>query len=198
MEDESDEICQNEEIEALVSIYEDKLTILPSDKVKCFEIQIENALLNVTFPLDYPSKTGPKYEISAPFLDRDEKEELELQLRDILSSSVGMPVIFSLSECIKEFLDNRNSQTVKVQNSGTQNEIVGEPILIPSSVKCPAIVTGDCIEDRKSVFQGHFAVVESMVEVQAVIAKLLENRKIANATHPCMYAYRIRQKGTIY
>ena len=198
MEEESDETCQNEEIEALVSIYEDKLTILPSDKVKCFEIQIENALLNVTFPLDYPSKMGPKYEISAPFLDRDEKEELELQLRDILSSSVGMPVIFSLSECIKEFLDNRkNSQTVKVQLNSTQNEIKEEPILIPSSVKCPEIVTGDCIEDRKSVFQGHFAQVESMGEVQAVIAKLLENRKIANATHPCMYAYRIRQKGTL-
>ena len=37
-----------------------------------------------------------------------------------------------------------------------------------------------------------------MEEVKAVIAKLYENRKIANATHN-MYAYRISQsKGTLY
>ena len=36
-----------------------------------------------------------------------------------------------------------------------------------------------------------------MEEVKAVIAKLYENRKIANATHN-MYAYRISQsKGTL-
>ena len=123
MDQETDETCQNEEIEALVSIYEDKLTILPSTSTKSFEIQIEaNALLNVNFPENYPSTTGPNYELSAPFLDREDKEELELQLRDILSSSVGMPVIFSLSECIKDFLENRvdSCQTVKVQNDDVE------------------------------------------------------------------------------
>ena len=82
MDQESDETCQNEEIEALVSIYEDKLTMLPSN-TKSFDIQIgPNAKLSVTFPEKYPSTTGPKYEISAPFLDREDKEELELQLKD--------------------------------------------------------------------------------------------------------------------
>ena len=45
-------------------------------------------------------------------------------------------------------------------------------------------------------FLGHYAKINSMEEVKAVIAKLYENRKIANATHN-MYAYRISQsKGT--
>ena len=43
-------------------------------------------------------------------------------------------------------------------------------------------------------FQGHFAHVETVDEVKAVIAKLYENRKIANAAHN-MYAYRIKQAG---
>ena len=55
--------------------------------------------------------------------------------------------------------------------------------------------TGDCIEDRKSVFQGHYAHVETAEDVKAVISKLMENRKIANASHGKMYAYRIKQAG---
>jgi hypothetical protein len=35
-------------------------------------------------------------------------------------------------------------------------------------VKCPEILTGECIEDRKSVFQPHFAKVTSLAEVQQV------------------------------
>ena len=195
MDQESDETCQNEEIEALVSIYEDKLTMLPSN-TKSFDIQIgPNAKLSVTFPEKYPSTTGPKYEISAPFLDREDKEELELQLKDILKTFVGMPVIFSLSECIKDFLDT------KCKSPEEQVEILKEPDLkidtrLESSIKCPAITTGDCIEDRKSVFQGHFAPVKSMDEVKAVIAKLYENRKIAHATHN-MYAYRIFKDNSL-
>jgi hypothetical protein len=61
------------------------------------------------------------------------------------------------------------------------------------STKCPEIVTGSCIEDRKSVFQAHFAAVSSADEVAAVITSLLANKKIANATHN-MYAYRIRKR----
>jgi putative IMPACT (imprinted ancient) family translation regulator len=50
------------------------------------------------------------------------------------------------------------------------------------------------IDSRKSIFQPHFARVTSAEEVQQVLSRLYENRKIANATHN-MYAYRIRQEG---
>ncbi|KAG0167543.1 hypothetical protein DFQ30_005978, partial [Apophysomyces sp. BC1015] len=44
--------------------------------------------------------------------------------------------------------------------------------------------------DRKSVFVGHAAQVHDIVQVKAVISKLMKNKKIAKATHNIM-AYRI-------
>jgi len=53
----------------------------------------------------------------------------------------------------------------------------------------PAIYSDESFEDRKSVFQAHLSSVHSKEEVQLVLNKLKENKKIANATHN-MYAYR--------
>ena len=54
----------------------------------------------------------------------------------------------------------------------------------------PEIMSGETIVDRKSIFQGHAAYVETEEEVRRVILKLKENRKIARATHNIM-AYRV-------
>ena len=62
-------------------------------------------------------------------------------------------------------------------------------------VPCPEILTGPILEDRKSVFQGHYAQVTDVGQVQVVLEKLKENRKIAHATHN-MLAYRIK-KGSL-
>ncbi|GAA5850845.1 hypothetical protein JCM8547_009104 [Rhodosporidiobolus lusitaniae] len=51
------------------------------------------------------------------------------------------------------------------------------------TVKCPRIVSGEPLVDRKSVFIGHAARVTSLDEVEAVMAELLSNSKIARATH---------------
>eukprot|EP00741_Cyanophora_paradoxa_P025356 tig00000367_g24475.t1 len=53
----------------------------------------------------------------------------------------------------------------------------------PPRCPCPPIHTGDPITDRKSKFVAHVAAVHSDDEVRAVIAKLYEDKKIANATH---------------
>ena len=54
---------------------------------------------------------------------------------------------------------------------------------------CPEIHTGPPIEDRKSVFQGHFAAISSPDQVPTVLAKLKSNPKIGRAFHN-MWAYR--------
>ncbi len=53
----------------------------------------------------------------------------------------------------------------------------------------PPIYSDEPFEDRKSVFQAHLSPVHNKEEVQLVLNKLKENKKIANATHN-MYAYR--------
>jgi putative IMPACT (imprinted ancient) family translation regulator len=53
----------------------------------------------------------------------------------------------------------------------------------------PPIYSDESFEDRKSVFQAHLSPVRTKEEVQLVLNKLKENKKIANATHN-MYAYR--------
>ena len=55
--------------------------------------------------------------------------------------------------------------------------------------ECPEIHTGPTIEDRKSVFQGHFAAIHSSDQVHTVLAKLKSNPKISRAFHN-MWAYR--------
>merc|ERR1711936_286327 len=100
----------------------------PSSSGKAFEIKIDvnEATLRLNFPLDYPSISSPSYEFSAPFLNRDEKEEITDQLRDILSSSLGMPVVFSLVECVKEFLEQPNF--LQKSKSISNDKSIGEEI----------------------------------------------------------------------
>lgn len=59
----------------------------------------------------------------------------------------------------------------------------------PVEVTLPPIYSDESFEDRKSTFQAHLSPVHHKAEVQLVLNKLKENKKIANATHN-MYAYR--------
>lgn len=54
----------------------------------------------------------------------------------------------------------------------------------------PIITHGESVVDRKSVFQGHCAVVQRVEHVDLLLSKLKENRKIENAFHN-MWAYRL-------
>lgn len=53
------------------------------------------------------------------------------------------------------------------------------------------------IVDRKSVFVGHACRIEGPGDVQAVVATLLADKKIAKAAHPAMLAYRCRGAGGV-
>ena len=66
-----------------------------------------------------------------------------------------------------------------------------EPFTTPpiQATGAPPIYTDEPFEDRKSVFQAHLSPVHSKEEVELVLQKLKENKKIAHATHN-IYAYR--------
>lgn len=192
---------QQEEIEALSSIYEDCFVL---DSETSFTILIKEncgeVLMTVSLPPDYPSGAPPTYQKSAPFLRGREKEVLCDLLDDIYVDNLGECVVFLWVEQIRTYLQERRKDDSTecyssdlVDNKETVDTCLDEDLLataLHNSSLCPEITTGGTIEDRKSVFQGHTATVKSADDVKAVVAKLQENKKIAHATHN-IYAFRI-------
>ncbi|XP_013147870.1 PREDICTED: protein IMPACT-like [Papilio polytes] len=183
---------QFEEVEALSSIYGEDWTT-ESEATRSYNIKIkENAhevILYVTMPLDYPGQAPPKYELSAPWMDRREKEKLHQSLDEVYLENIGETVIYQWVEKIRETLLQIKPKEEKVNNIQVE-EI---PDLTELVINCPVITHGEVIVDRKSSFQGHAAEVHSIDDVNAVMTKLKQNKKIMNAFHN-MYAYRIERK----
>eukprot|EP00088_Acartia_fossae_P032957 TRINITY_DN33723_c0_g1_i1.p1 TRINITY_DN33723_c0_g1~~TRINITY_DN33723_c0_g1_i1.p1 ORF type:complete len:278 (-),score=51.39 TRINITY_DN33723_c0_g1_i1:239-1072(-) len=188
---------QLEEIEALSSIYEDALTIDSEDN---YSVRIEEegtkAELYLSLDPGYPSEGPPTYTLSAPTISSSLRQELCNGLERVYLENIGECVVFLWIEEIRTFLQAhpaaREPSVSKEDASlpSDDNSIICDRISELELVEVPEIITGECFEDRKSVFQGHVAIVSSLEQVKAVINKLYENKKIANATHN-MYAYRI-------
>lgn len=179
---------QMEEVEALSAIYGEDW-VSESAKTYCIKIK-ENkkeVLLYVTMPPDYPTQSPPKFEMSAPWMDRKAKQQLHRDLDEVYLENVGETVIFQWVETVREVLQN---MTTPEPEKKVINVI---PALENLEISCPEIIHGEVIADRKSIFQGHAAKVESVSDVKAVLAKLKLNKKIINASHN-MYAYRIEKK----
>ncbi|XP_045455172.1 protein IMPACT-B-like [Melitaea cinxia] len=186
---------QIEEVEALSSIY-DNDWMTESEESRSYSIKIKEnkneVILYVTMCEGYPSKNPPKYEISAPWMDRKAKEDLHYCLNEIYLENVGETVIFQWVEKIREVLQMINAKEPAKKEE--KNLCIEKTLdLSQLEINCPKITHGEVIIDRKSSFQGHAAEVHSINDVNAVLAKLKQNKKIFNATHN-MYAYRIERK----
>ncbi|KAJ8708740.1 hypothetical protein PYW08_010122 [Mythimna loreyi] len=186
-------IKQEEEIEALSSIYgadwstEDEAT-------RSYSVRIEDnkneVILYVTMPDDYPSQSPPKYELSAPWMERKAKTNLHHTLDEVYLENVGENVVFQWVEKIREVLQAIKPPEKKEKAKPRAVEVLDKTLI---NINCPEITHGQVIIDRKSSFQGHAAEVHSLEDVNAVLSKLKLNKKILNATHN-MYAYRIERK----
>lgn len=189
---------QQEEIEALNAIYDENM-ILDSESSFTIIISSEDgntAKLFVSFNPTYPSTSPPTYQLSAPFLSSTEKYKISAELDQLYLDNIGDSIVFLWAEQLRTFLQNRADFIIEEDEDKGDKTSISKESLIEESlqksklVNCPEIVTGDIIEDRKSVFQGHTATVKSLDEVKLVISRLYENKKIAQATHN-IYAYRI-------
>ena len=166
--------------------------IISSEDINC-----NSAQLSVSFNPSYPSSAPPTYQLSAPFLSTSEKFKISAEFDQLYLDNIGDSIVFLWAEQLRTFLQNRADTVITEDvDDKPDDKIIQEEILLVEALqksklgKCPEIVTGDIIEDRKSVFQGHTAIVKSLDEVKLVISKLYENKKIAQATHN-IYAYRI-------
>ncbi|KAF9803863.1 hypothetical protein SFRURICE_013140 [Spodoptera frugiperda] len=189
---------QEEEVEALASIYGDDW-LVESHKTRSYSIKITTkkfeATLYVTMPKSYPSQSPPSYELSAPWMDRNDKVELHQALDEIYLENVGESVIFQWVEKIREVMltikPRKREMNRKKSRSKSKSPTESMTSLVESA--CPEIIHAEVIIDRKSIFQGHAAEVHSIDDVNTVLTKLKTNKKINNAKHN-MFAYRIQKK----
>ncbi|XP_023247468.1 protein IMPACT-like [Copidosoma floridanum] len=187
---------QIEEIETLTAIYGDELQTEDEENrsysIKISDNRNKNLYVKLYFklPEDYPTMSPPTFEISAPHLKKNQKEQLCHALEDVYLSNIGDTVIFQFIEKIREEF----SSSLELEDQ-LKDLTISKPIPIENDnedrlFECPEIIHGETMIDRKSSFQGHTATVFSVEQVRQVINKLKENKKIEHATHN-ISAYRI-------
>jgi len=193
--EEADKERREEELQALEAIYGDAFTLDSetscSLRLDCEQTQV---VLSFSLPASYPSLSPPTYSYSAPFLGPREKAELQAELDSAYLENIGEDILFIWVEKAREFLQSQEGCDKPPDAVDAMEENIHAVAVTEDAdakhVKCPQIVTGSPLEDRKSVFQGHAATVISLAEVKAVMEELKSSSKIARATHN-MFAYRI-------
>ncbi|KAI8575188.1 hypothetical protein K450DRAFT_262951 [Umbelopsis ramanniana AG] len=160
-------------------------------------------VIDFHIPEAYPSSTMPVYEITSVYcgtqkIDASVREEIDTNFKTMFVP--GEVVLFEWINWLKEYLDatypeeeQQQQEVQQPEDMETTNDVDDSTTSkIDSSLddECPEIKSGESLIDRKSVFVGHVATVNSVEQVQAVRRKLLQNKKIAKATHNIL-AYRI-------
>ena len=90
---------------------------------------------------------------------------------------------------VKNLIPGQEQEVLEKYFDFAKKNIMDYYTEIPKS-SCPKIIHGACMEDRKSTFQAHLAVVTSQDQVEQVLAEIKKNWLVAKATYN-MSAYRI-------
>ncbi|XP_076847706.1 protein IMPACT isoform X2 [Brachyhypopomus gauderio] len=171
--------------------------------------------LQIILPEDYPSSAPPLYQINAAWLRGPDRIKLSNSLEELYLENAGESILYLWVEKIREFLtetsQSGNTEGPEMDRAITAEEEDGtwEEGNIPNSSdvklnmeqaglfssssaeeELPPVTHGEPLTDRRSTFQPHLAPVVTPKQVQRVLDKLYENKKIASATHN-IYAYRI-------
>ncbi|KAA0192871.1 putative Impactlike protein [Fasciolopsis buskii] len=169
------------------------------------------------FPPGYPAKDPLEYEIQAPWLRGAAFDRLNQELWELVTTSVDSPVVHTVVETVRTFLRRYEAEQsccsdiassyfteqIEVQPQipsahtvpSVQYHLKAFPSLLPVAEDSPSveIIRGETLVDRKSVFQAHCCRVHYVGQVSRFITALLEDRKIAAATHNIL-AWRIVDK----
>lgn len=177
---------QREEVEVLLSIFEESITISPSEPNS---IRLTFPGLHVAFylPENYPMCEPPSWEIFTPRLSNEERQEINSQLQQMFFP--GSAVIFQWIEYLRERFEKIELISPPITDFPTNNaECV--PEFVENMREEFIIIHGEPFTDRKSTFQAHIVPVTSQDQVHCFVAQLLQDRKVAKATHNIM-AFRI-------
>lgn len=206
---------QAEEIAALSAIYgDDRVACTPPDAAAyssgtdaTVSVTLPRAGGTIvaacfTLPVGYPSGGAlPRVELEG--LPRGLREPVMARLRALLGAAEGGGAcLYALVEHVRERLeeadrsDAEGAAAAAAAQAPAPRRAVG-PLELPqpAAARGLAIAHSDAVTVQKSVFIAHMARVESRADVDAVVAELLQDSRIARATHNIM-AWRLRDAAT--
>lgn len=179
--------------------------------------------LRVKLPSNYPKEVAPCLEILCECLSNSELEQLRSGLDEIWMDNHGSCILYLWAEKCRQFIGFLSETAPSLQGcneSELEDEDDGssiKPVCLydeerESNPRCPAelaqrkqmeaenpinVISGEPITDRKSTFQAHAAHVSSEAQINWFMRKLLENPKVARASHNVM-AYRIEKSPNTF
>ncbi|OQR90397.1 impact-like protein [Achlya hypogyna] len=192
---------QADELEALQAIYGDDFAwaVESGEGQKSFFMTVPGDFclqLLVHLPATYPSQEPPIAEVYESFgVTTAERDELVADLHAIYERSNGQVCLYEWIESAREkfgaytSFEPESLATAEVDWDFVAHE-APEALVTLAAPFLASIKTGEPITDRKSTFQAHAVAVTSVQQVNEFVEFLLQDRKIARATHN-MLAYRI-------
>lgn len=179
------------EIESIAAIFPDLLEET-TEKQLIFKFD-RDISMTITLPDDYPSTSPPIFELSGPYLRREQKEILHNNLNDIYVENIGFPVIFNWISQIQDFIQDLPQEQPETSSDDEKNATSN---FVKEEEDDMNIQHGEVFTDRKSAFQAHLAVVRSKEDVDRVMQILKSNSKIYRATHNITaYRYTTESNG---
>ena len=154
---------------------------------------------------DWPIESaGPGVYYSIP---SDILEIVRIEFKRIVSEAEGEPHIYAWMEYLREMLDSYDYSLITVDHGSSvdgdlavvacedtnleydSEEQIDTRISSNSASKIAIYTAQQIINEKKSVFQGHCAVVRSVDEVKEVIQSLLKDKKIGNSSLVSSYHF---------
>ena len=192
-------LLEEEEFLALRAIFPESLTIPPhASEDGLLRICVGGLAAEATLlldPLRYPA-VPPLCEVEG--LGRGACAGVLGVIRALGQQHAGSAMLFELVQALREQLGRPAEPGAEPQALlplAEADEGGGGEASAPAQQRTVAYLSGPLETERRSVFQGHAARVDSVEQVRAVLAHIASLPRVARATHPCMYAYRIPAEG---
>ncbi|KAI8338891.1 ribosomal protein S5 domain 2-type protein [Chlamydoabsidia padenii] len=219
-EKEENKELQQEELLAVCAIYgdsvlqKDELNTTDDQSVYLLTLNVDQddqdnksprvIILRLFLPSTYPSVDMPVFEIASKYCGNSKIDTtmiLTIQQGFEQLFQPGQVVLFEWIQWLREYIEDTVSTTVmELTNTLKEEEEKEEDTIDPPSFSSSSdvplldIFSSEPLVDRKSIFVAHVAHVDTTQQVDQVMGVLLENKKIAKATHNIM-AYRINLPG---
>ncbi|CAD5233869.1 unnamed protein product [Bursaphelenchus xylophilus] len=187
---------QSDEVFAVTSVFPDVAAFDEKKRILTVKLDCDVELKFILLP-NYPFESPPDHRIIAPAFMTELQRKISERFRQNYEDFKGIPVICQCiadaQNIIDEYQREPASEKAKEDHEieDKQVEVVKRPKAVNLSGQRFNWISGECLEDRKSVFQAHITNVHKKEDPLEALSQLLENGKIARATHN-MYAYVIK------